>query len=331
MRNNNFHNLLIRNIVSKEWKYISSFHRIVNLSYTKTMSIQHVSIDTDIDDILNIIHKDAAVVIDNVLTPSDLNEIKNELDPYLRNDIEGDNEFTGFKTKRVGALMARSPKCRELALDPKINALSKKFLEPHCDDYQLHFTSAISIGPNETSQILHRDRGVWGGYVPRKIETQFSTIWAITDFTKENGATLVVPGSHKWDKDRMPKEEEIESAEMQAGSVFIYTGSIMHGGGANNTLENRLGVFLHYAPNWLRQEENQYLSCPPSIAKNLEPRLRDLMGYSQGGYVLGFFTDPTDTEGKFESVSPKKLFGENHDKFQIESSKELVNSSTKKN
>ena len=130
------------------------------------MGIQHVSPDTDIDVILDIIERDAAVVIDDVLTKKDLDDIKNELSPYLKNDIEGDNEFTGFQTKRVGALMARSPKCRELALNPTINALSAKFLEPHCDGYQLHFTSAISIGPNETSQILHRDRGVWGGYVP---------------------------------------------------------------------------------------------------------------------------------------------------------------------
>ena len=181
------------------------------------MAIQHVSLDTDIDVILDIIERDAAVVIDNVLSKKDLDDIKNELSPYLKNDIEGDNEFTGFQTKRVGALMARSPKCRELALNPTINALSAKFLEPHCDGYQLHFTSAISIGPNETSQILHRDRGVWGGYVPRKIETQFSTVWAITDFTKENGATQVVPGSHKWDKERTPLDDEVENAEMSAG------------------------------------------------------------------------------------------------------------------
>ena len=212
------------------------------------MGIQRVTPDTDIEEILAIIERDAAVVIENILSTEDLGDIKNELKPYLEKDIEGDNEFTGFQTKRVGALMARSPKCRELALNPTINGLSAKFLEPHCDGYQLHFTSAISIGPNETPQILHRDRGVWGGYVPRKIETQLSTVWAITDFTKENGATQVVPGSHKWDKERMPLDEEIENAEMSAGSVFIYTGSVMHGGGANKTSENRLGVFLHYAP-----------------------------------------------------------------------------------
>ena len=104
------------------------------------MGIEHVSPDTDINKILEIIERDAAVVIDNVLSSKDLDDIKNELKPYLQNDIEGDNEFTGFQTKRVGALMARSPKCRELALDPTINALSAKFLEPHCDGYQLHLS-----------------------------------------------------------------------------------------------------------------------------------------------------------------------------------------------
>jgi len=80
--------------------------------------------------------------------------------------------------------------------------------------------------------------------------------------------------------------------------------------------ENRMGVFIHYAPSWLRQEENQYLSCPPEIAKTLDPKLRSLMGYSKGGYVLGFFTDPYDKEGKLESVSPEKIFGGSADKFE---------------
>ena len=109
--------------------------------------------------------------------------------------------------------MARSPKCRELALNPLINAVSKKFLEPNSDGYQLHFTSAISIGPGETKQILHRDRGVSGAYIPRKIETQLSTVSANTDFTKENGGTQVVPGSHKWEKNRTPLSKEIEHVE----------------------------------------------------------------------------------------------------------------------
>ena len=293
--------------------------------------IKHVSIDTPIETILEILDEDAGLIIDNFLSDQNLESIKNDLKPYLNVTRNGQDEFTGFETKRVGALMARSKTCQDLALDPLINQMAESFLGPHCESYQLHFTSAIQIGPGESSQILHRDRGVWGGYIPRKIETQFSTVWAINDFTKENGATQVVPGSHKWHKDREPLPEEIAYAEMRAGSVFIYTGSVLHGGGTNVTEQPRLGVFLHYAPSWLRQEENQYLSCPPEVAKGFSPELRSLIGYSKGGYVLGFFTDPEDKEGRLESVSPEKIFGESKDQYEsLATPENLVKESTRK-
>ena len=293
--------------------------------------VKHVSIDTPIEEILKILDEDAGLIIDNFLSDQNLESIKNDLKPYLNVTRNGQDEFTGFETKRVGALMARSKTCQDLALDPLINQMADSFLGPHCESYQLHFTSAIQIGPGESSQILHRDRGVWGGYIPRKIETQFSTVWAINDFTKENGATQVVPGSHKWHKDREPLPEEIAYAEMKAGSVFIYTGSVLHGGGTNVTEQPRLGVFLHYAPSWLRQEENQYLSCPPEVAKDFSPELRSLIGYSKGGYVLGFFTDPEDKEGRLESVSPEKIFGESKDQYEsLATPENLVKESTRK-
>ena len=293
--------------------------------------VKHVSIDTPIEEILQILDDDAGLIIDNFLDEDGLERIKNDLKPYLEVTKNGQDEFTGFETKRVGALMARSKTCQDLALDPLINQMAESFLGPHCESYQLHFTSAIQIGPGESSQILHRDRGVWGGYIPRKIETQFSTVWAINDFTKENGATQVVPGSHKWHKDREPLPEEIAYAEMKAGSVFIYTGSVLHGGGTNVTEQPRLGVFLHYAPSWLRQEENQYLSCPPEVAKDFSPELRSLIGYSKGGYVLGFFTDPEDKEGRLESVSPEKIFGESKDQYEsLATPENLVKESTRK-
>jgi|TARA_B100001113_G_scaffold282085_1_gene237035 ectoine hydroxylase-related dioxygenase (phytanoyl-CoA dioxygenase family) len=293
--------------------------------------IKHVSMDTPIERILEILDEDAGLIIDNFLSDQNLESIKNDLKPYLNVTRNGQDEFTGFETKRVGALMARSKTCQDLALDPLINQMADSFLGPHCESYQLHFTSAIQIGPGESSQILHRDRGVWGGYIPRKIETQFSTVWAINDFTKENGATQVVPGSHKWHKDREPLPEEIAYAEMKAGSVFIYTGSVLHGGGTNVTEQPRLGVFLHYAPSWLRQEENQYLSCPPEVAKDFSPELRSLIGYSKGGYVLGFFTDPEDKEGRLESVSPEKIFGESKDQYEsLATPENLVKESTRK-
>ena len=279
--------------------------------------IIHLDAETTIDEILKVLDQDAAVIIENVISMDAVEALKSDLAPYLSKEAFGRDEFTGFSTKRIGALIARSNACRELALNPLVINVAEQYLNPFADGYQLHFTSAVSIGPGETKQVLHRDRGIWGGYLPRQVEPLMSTIWAVTKFTKENGATQLVPGSHKWDKERKPDDTEIAYAEMNSGSVLLYTGSILHGGGANKTAsEIRTGVFLHYALNWLRQEENQYLSCPPEIAKELSPKLRSLIGYSKGGYVLGFYSDPYDEEAKFEAVSPENMFNKAKDKFE---------------
>ena len=292
--------------------------------------VKHITIDTPDEEALKIIDEDAAVIIDDVISETEIDKILNELDPFIKGNLKGADEFTGFQTTRVGALIARSHGCRDLAMHTKINALASQFLEPHCDNYQLHFTSLISIGPGETKQILHRDRGLWGGYISRKIETQFAVVWAATDFTFENGATQLVPGSHKWDAKREPVEDEIAYAEMKKGSVLIYTGSVLHGGGDNISDEVRSGIFIHYAPGWIRQQENQYLSCPPEIAKELTPELRSLIGYSKGGYVMGFYSDPNHVDGKLESVTPEKIFSDSKDKFTVLASPEnLVKGSTK--
>ena len=295
--------------------------------------LKHLSSNTSVDNITEVLHEDAGVIIDKVVDSNFLEALNNELDPFLSHDNFGRDEFTGFKTKRIGALIARSEKCRELALNSLIYKSAKSFLQPYCDGLQLHFTSAVSIGPGESSQIPHRDRGIWGGYVPRKVEPLFCTIWAASELTKEIGATLIVPGSHTWDKDRLPEPNEIAYAEMEAGSVLIYTGTVLHGGGENITTDKiRTGVFLHYAVNWIRQQENQYLSCPPDIAKSLSPELRSLIGYSKGGYVLGFYSDPYDDNAKYESVSPENMFSDSFDRFSnIPDPKDLVNKSIKSN
>ncbi len=293
--------------------------------------VKHITIDTPDEEALRIIDEDAAVIIDDVISETEIDKILNELNPFIKGNLKGADEFTGFQTTRVGALIARSHGCRDLAMHTKINSLASQFLEPHCDNYQLHFTSLISIGPGETKQILHRDRGLWGGYISRKIETQFAVVWAATDFTFENGATQLVPGSHKWDARREALEDEIAYAEMKKGSVLIYTGSVLHGGGDNISDEIRSGIFIHYAPGWIRQQENQYLSCPPEVAKELTPELRSLIGYSKGGYVMGFYSDPNHIDGKLESVTPEKLFSDTKDKFTVLASPEnLVKESTKK-
>jgi len=271
--------------------------------------IVHFDPSTPVDEITAQLDEDAAVIVDDVVSADDLAALRAELAPYLGSVSNGRNDFAGFETKRIGALVARSEICRDLVLDPIVDEICKTVLGRHADGHQLHFTQAVSIGPGESAQTMHRDRGVWGGYVPRRIETQLSTIWAVNDFTRDNGATLLVPGSQHWDKDREPEAHEIVAAEMSAGSLLIYTGTVLHAGGTNVSDANRLGVLLHYTLNWLRQEENQYLSCPPEIAKDLSPELRALMGYSQGGTVLGFYSAPVGPGLGPELASPERLFG----------------------
>ncbi|MGB0621429.1 MAG: phytanoyl-CoA dioxygenase family protein [Myxococcota bacterium] len=253
--------------------------------------------------------RDGAVIVEGALDPDRIRDLEDELAPFFETARRGTTAFAGFDTQRIGALIARSPTCRALALDPLINDACRDYLGRHADGYQLHFTQAVRIGPGEGAQPLHRDRGVWGGRVPRSIETQLSTIWAVTDFTETNGATRVVPGSQTWAGDRQPEAGEIVPAEMTAGSVLIYSGTVLHGGGTNSSDSHRLGALLHYTLDWLRQEENQYLSCPPEIAKDLSQPLRALMGYARGNEILGFYSDPVGPgEAGVELADPERLF-----------------------
>jgi len=175
--------------------------------------------------------------------------------------------------------MTRSPSSHALALDPKLNEACKTFLAPTP-------TATSSTSPNSPAS------------APAK---------ANSAFTIENGATRVVPGSHKWEPGRQPELHEIAYAEMEAGSVLVYTGSVIHGGGRNETDTNREGLLLHNTLNWLRQEENQYLTCPPHIAQHFTPELRDLLGYPSS-YGMGFFSTPFPPGEGAELVSPEALF-----------------------
>ena len=292
--------------------------------------ITHLPANASQEALLHCMAEHGAVIIDDVLGSEQLEALDQDLAPFLQQKVFGRDAFTGFYTQRIGALVARSKACGELALEPRVLDAARTYLAEHCDDVQLHFTSAVAIAPGESAQILHRDRGIWGGYVPRQIEPLFSTIWALTPFTRGNGATQVVVGSHRWEKKRQPEPDEIAYAEMSPGSVLCYNGTVLHGGGANTTEdETRVGVFLHYTLNWLRQEENQYLSCPPEHARHLSQELRALIGYAKGGYVLGFYSDPDDNSAQHESVSPENLFSQHCGDFDVLPTEEqLVSQST---
>ena len=273
------------------------------------MTLTTLTPEATVEEVVQLLLQDGALIIKDIISPQVVDQLTAEMQPYINATPTGRDEFTGHTTRRTGALAARSAACRDLIVNDLVLGSAKEYLKPFTRKIILHLTQTIDIGPGAAAQEIHRDRYAWGKYLPREIEPQFNTIWALTDFTAENGATQCVPGSQDWDWSQSHTAEQICQAEMTKGSVFIYSGSVLHAGGENRSSAHRLGLNLTYCLGWLRQEENQYLSCPPEIAKNFDPALQDLLGYTQGEYALGYYTDPTDPTDGRDIVPPEFALG----------------------
>ena len=265
--------------------------------------------DHDLDEVLEAFKRDGAVIIEGLMPPELHQRVAAELEPWVGRTPDGRDDFVGRQTTRTGALVARSPACRELVMNETVLDLASRFLLDFSNKIQLHLTQVINIKPGQGTQPLHRDRLAWGGYIPNGIEPQFNTIWALTDFTEENGATRVVPGSPHWDEDRRAQDNEKTQAAMSAGSVLLYSGSVIHGGGENRSSADRTGINITYCLSWLRTEENNYLSCPPDIAKDLDPELQEMLGYTMGNYALGYYSDPHDMNAVTDILAPEFVLG----------------------
>lgn len=278
------------------------------------MSLKTLPPDCSADEVVTAMARDGACIIRDVLSPDKLKALQDETAPWIEQTALGMDEWSGHRTKRTGGLIARCASVREIAVNPLILAAANATLRPFCSKIQLNITQLITIMPGQGAQPLHRDRFVWGGddaggVIPEGIEPQCNGIWAVEDFTAENGATNVVPGSHKWPFSRQARRDECVQAVMTAGSVLLYNGTVIHSGGENRSAWPRKALNVTYTLGWLRQEENQYLSCPPEIARNFDQGLTDLIGYSFGNYSLGFFTDPTRTGQVSDILPPEAALG----------------------
>lgn len=270
--------------------------------------VTHLPADTCVETLMAVLRRDGALIVDNLVSADFMTALEAEVAPYIAATPKGRDDFTGARTTRTGALVARSPLTRELVLHPLVRAACDALLLPFCERWQLHLTQLIRIMPGQKAQQIHRDRWAWGTHLGH-LEPQLNTIWAVTDFTEENGATQVVPGSLDWPDSRQAQPHEIARATMTRGSLLIYTGGVFHGGGANVGTSDRIGLNLTYTLGWLRQEENQYLSCPPAIARTLSPELQALIGYQMGSYALGYFTPPLPPGAGPEVVGPEHALG----------------------
>jgi ectoine hydroxylase-related dioxygenase (phytanoyl-CoA dioxygenase family) len=253
-------------------------------------AVRTVGSSTSAAEVAEVLSEDGCVVIADLATPETMDQIRYEIEPYLVATGGGNTEFLGATTQRTGALIARSPTARTLITNPTIIDSLSLVLADHASTFQIDLTQLVTIGPNEPAQMIHRDQWSFDRFqFPRGFEAEVATMWAVTDFTEEMGATRMVVGSHRWEDDPDDVDPALSApAVMSKGSVLLYTGSIFHGGGANTTQTSRIGMNIGYSLGWLRQEENQYLACPPEVARTLPEGLLRLMGYQRGSYSIGY-------------------------------------------
>jgi hypothetical protein len=283
-------------------------------------TIERFGSASDPDLIHRAIERDGAAIVEGLLPVDVVDRVNREVeaavsradpDEALFNPIM--TQFHGRFTKQVAGMPGIS---RSFAVDvmchPLLLALCDRILLPSCARYQLNIGHLLQRGPGAEEQWLHRDEVVWSDVPRPHPELQLASVIAFVDFTRANGATRVVPGSHRWpDRQLSPAEqmtrpapapEQIAYAEMPAGSAVVYSGGTIHAGGANVTDVPRRAAHLSYCLGWLRTEENNYLSVPPAVAARLPRRAQELIGYAlhdgiaRGGGYLGMvrMQDPVE-------------------------------------
>ncbi len=281
--------------------------------------------DADPDAVCAAIERDGGVIVEGMFPPDVVQRVNDEVEAAVAAaDPEEEffnpvlSAFHGPCTKQVAGIPGIS---RTFAVDvmchPLYLALCDRILLPSCARYQLNLGHLLQRGPGADEQWLHRDEVVWSDVPYPHPELQLASVIAFVDFTKDNGATRLVPGSHRWADRDLPVIEQMQAAidpeqiayaEMPAGSAVIYLGSTIHAGGANITEVPRRGAHLSFTLGWLRTEENNYLSVPPEYAATLPRQAQELLGYAvhdsigRGGGYLGMvrMQDPVDLMARGE-------------------------------
>jgi ectoine hydroxylase-related dioxygenase (phytanoyl-CoA dioxygenase family) len=230
-----------------------------------------------------LLREHGCVVIDSLFSDS-LATVRSELERVLAAGRLGDNDFDGYATRRVFDPLARTRVLDKLLLHDLLAATVNALIGPA----QLGMTVLTEIGPGQAAQRLHRDASVYP-LPPGTGPVMVNTIWAIDDFTADNGATIVAPGSHlEATRPAAYDPARLVPAEMGAGSVLVYDGRLVHGAGSNDTSSGRVGLIIEHVVRWLRPGDNHSLTVPPEVAVALPARLQELLGYNQHGSYFGF-------------------------------------------
>jgi ectoine hydroxylase-related dioxygenase (phytanoyl-CoA dioxygenase family) len=251
--------------------------------------IQRLSAEASAAEVSAALRDHGVVIVECLADPTLCDCVAAELEPWLQETPTGGDDFAGRNTRRTGALLTRCPSSLAMVAHPLILDVVDRSLWADKTTFQLHLTQSIAIGPDSPPQTLHRDQWCFDFFpFPADVDVEVSTIWALDDFTEVNGATRVVPDSHRLPNGTRFAYEQSLPAEMPRGSVVLYLGSTYHGGGANRSDRTRVGINVDYVLGWLRQEENQYLSYTLDEVRQFPERVQRLLGYEIGAYALGY-------------------------------------------
>jgi ectoine hydroxylase-related dioxygenase (phytanoyl-CoA dioxygenase family) len=217
-------------------------------------------------------------IIEDAIEPDLIDALHDDLARLERElgAVPAHNAFEGTRTTRIYNLLAHGPHFERIPVHPAVLPVVEGVLDP---GLLVSSLSSIAIGPGETPQPIHADDQVIPLPKPHP-PTVCNTMWALTDFTEANGATRLIPGSH-----RAPASPDLTRhydsipAEMRKGSVLVWHGSLWHGGGANATRDRRVGIAMNYCAGYLRQQENQQLGLPLGTVRRFTPRLQELVGF----------------------------------------------------
>jgi hypothetical protein len=279
------------------------------MSPLRDRQLQWVEADAPAGQVVGALLQDGAVIVHDLLSRDVVGAINAEVQPFVdRADPDMRHLNPGVQifhaqTRHVSGLAGKSPTfATEVMVHPLLMALCDAILGPSCARYQLNLAHLLERLPGAADQFWHQDEIVWNLVPEPKPELQLASVIALVDFTADNGATRVFPGSHLWEAGRYPANDEAVIAGMPAGSAIVYLGSTFHGGGAHSGLEPRRGVHLSYTLGWLRTEENNYLAVPPELACRLPRECQEVLGYAvhdaieRGGGYLGMLDlrDPVE-------------------------------------
>lgn len=228
------------------------------------------------------LRREGVVVAEDLLGEGELDVVRAELEPHFGLEGWGRNDFEGMRTERIYSLLAKCPSVARLVEHPRILAVLDEFLRP---SRLLAACQATRLHPGETAQNLHADDEM--GAPPRpRAPSCVSVMWALSEYTPENGSTLIVPGSHLWEHDGRPEPSQAVTFHMRPGSALIWLGGVYHAGGANTSDVARTGVSIIYFQPWLRQIENMTLAVPPDVAAQYSESVQRMLGYD---VIDGFF------------------------------------------